>query len=193
MKPAIPKGVSESRSIFIPGAVPSSKNSKEIGFYFLPHGVTSKWFINKSGEFKAIRPTLRSSDQTEEYVKQIAPFIIENKQRFKQLLKGQPKPYILQLFFVRKTKALFDWQNPTQCISDVISGSFWKNHKTIPHVATQWIDSDDIEQVLFIPPLTEPFYSVDKHNPGVWITVIERVAAPKAEQIDMFNLADENN
>lgn len=168
----IPPNVDPNKSIFLPGAVPSAKNSKMIGFYYCGVGKTSNWKFNKNGVNKDITPTLRSSDQTEAYIKHIAPYIIENKQRFKALIKDLPKPYIIQLHFVRKTKAKFDFQNPTQCIADCISGSYWKKHDKIPHVATQWIDDDDIDTALFIPPLAAPFYSVDKDNSGVWITVI---------------------
>ena len=183
--PQPPKGINPEMSIWLPGAVPSAKNSKEIGFFFKPKGAESSWYIKKNGEFKPIQPTLRSSDQTAEYIKHIVQHIIDNKARFKALVKDMPKPYIIQLFFVRKTKAMFDWQNPCQCVSDCISGSYWKNHPKIPQIVTSWIDTDDISNVLFIPPLQEPFYSVDPANPGVWLSVIERKPEVKAK--DLFD------
>ena len=183
-----PPGINPEKSIWLSGAVPSSKNSKEIGFFHKAKGETSNWFIKKNGEYRPIQPTLRSSDQTEEYIKHIVQQIIDNKKRFKELVNDLPKPYIIELFFVRKTKAMFDWQNPTQCISDAISGSYWKKHPKIPQVVTQWIEGDDIGNVLFIPPLREPFYAVDKDNPGVWLTVIRRepVSKPVGQIMDLF-------
>ena len=67
----IPKHIDPSKSIFLAGAVPSAKNSKMIGFYYKKSGETSSWYFKKGTEFKAITPSLRSSDQTEEYIKDI--------------------------------------------------------------------------------------------------------------------------
>ena len=173
-----PIGINPDKAIFLPGQVPSAKNSKQIGFYFKAKGEESSWYFKKNGEFKAITTTLRSSDQTEDYLKEIVQHIIDNKKRFKELVRDMPKPYIIQLHFVRKTKALFDFGNPVECIADCISGSYWKKHPKIPQVVTQWIDVDDIENVVFIPVLAnmlqgKALYSVDPQNPGVWIVPLD--------------------
>ena len=176
--PTPPQGINPETAIWLSGAVPSAKNSKQIGFYYKKAGEESSWYFKKNGEFKAITPSLRSSDQTEEYIKDIVQQIIDNKKRFKELVKDMPKPYILQLHFVRKTKAMFDFGNAVEAISDAISGSYWKKHPKIPQVVTQWIDVDDIENVVFIPVLANmlsglPLYSVDKLNPGVWLQPLD--------------------
>lgn len=174
----IPKGINPDKAIFLAGHVPSSKNSKQIGFFYKKAGTTSSWYFKRGTEFKPITPTLRSSDQTEEYIKHIVQQIIDNKKRFKELVKDMPKPYIVQLHFVRKTKAMFDFSNAVEAVADSISGSFWKRHDKIPQIVTQWIDVDDIENVVFIPVLSNmlsgaPLYSVDKENAGVWIMPLE--------------------
>lgn len=162
--------IDESKSIFLSGDVPSSKNSKEIGFFFVKEGETSNWFFNMKGTLRGIRPTLRSSEVTEAYVKMIVPQIINNKKRFKELVEGKPNPLVIQLHFVRKTHGRWDFHNLVQAVADSISGSYWKHDKQIPHIATQWIKDDDVSNALFIPPLTGEVYTVDKTRPGVWIT-----------------------
>ena len=174
----IPKGINPDKAIFLAGHVPSSKNSKQIGFFYKKAGTSSSWYFKKGTEFKPITPTLRSSDQTEEYIKHIVQQIIDNKKRFKELVKDMPKPYIIQLHFVRKTKAMFDFGNAVEAIADSISGSFWRKHDKIPQIVTQWIDVDDMANVVFIPVLSNmlsgaPLYSVDKENPGVWIMPLD--------------------
>lgn len=164
--------VNPDTSIFLSGNVPSSKNSKEIGFYFLKAEEKANWFFEMKGQLRKIRPTLRNSDLTEEYIKMIVDQIILNKKRFQQLAAGKPLPLIVQLHFVRKRHGRCDFHNLCQVIGDCISGSYWKEHKQIPHIATQWIADDDMSNVLFIPPLQAPFYSVDPQNPGVHISVV---------------------
>jgi|GEM_PF-6485380 len=100
---SIPPGIKPEKAIFLPGHVPSSKNSKQIGFYFKPKGEASSWYFKKNGIMCPITPTLRSSDQTDAYIKHIVQHIIDNKKRFKELVKDMTKPYIIQLYFVRKT------------------------------------------------------------------------------------------
>jgi len=176
--PTPPLGVIAEKAIFLSGNVPSAKNNKEIGFYFKKAGEHSNWGFLKDGKFKPITPTLRSSERTENYIKDIVQQVIDNKARFKQLVKDFPKPYVIQLFFVRKSRIKFDFGNAVETISDTISGSYWKKHPKIPQIVTQWIDVDDVENVVFIPVLAnmlagKQLYTVDKLNPGVWIMPLD--------------------
>ena len=184
-----PQGIDQNRAIFLSGHVPSSKNSKQIGFFHKKTGEESSWYFKKNGQFKPITPTLRSSDQTEEYIKHIVQQIIDNKKRFKELVKDFPKPYIVQLHFIRKTRSMWDFSNMVEAVADAISGSYWKKHKTIPQVSTMWLDVDDIENVIFIPVLAnmlagKPLYSIDKVSPGVWIMPLDIRA--KTQPNDIF-------
>ncbi len=165
--------IDKSKSIFLKGNVPSSKNNKELGYYFLKPAQESSWYIKKGDQFKKIRPTLRNSDRTEAYIKHIVAQIIEYKPRFKELVKNLPKPYIIQLHFVRDSRHRFDFGNAGQIISDSISGHYWKNDKKIPHIATCWVEDDSMDDLIFVPPLKPPFYTYDKVSPGVWLTVLD--------------------
>ena len=169
--------VKPENSIFLKGNVPSSKNSKEIGFYYLSKeklaaGEKSNWLYNLNGTYKMIRPSLRNSDIADEYIKAIVDQIITNKPIFKKMAEGKPLPLKIQLHFVRKTHGRWDFHNLVQIIADCITGSYWKNDPQIPHIATQWITDDDILNALFLPPMEAPFYSVDSKNPGVYISVL---------------------
>jgi|GEM_PF-6947346 len=83
---------------------------------------------------------------------------------------------------------MFDFSNATEAIADAISGSFWKRHEKIPQIVTQWIDVDDMANVVFIPVLEnmltgKPLYSVDKDSPGVWIQPLDiRTSVETTEQ-----------
>lgn len=172
-------------SIFLPGNCPSSKNSKDIGFYFLKHTDESNWYIRKSDEYRKIRPTLQSSKLTKEYVKHIAPYIIENRMKFLKLLEGLQKPYIIELHFVRDSKRAFDHINATQVVADIMTGHYWRNDPKIPHAATVWLNDDNMNEVMFIPPLTPPHYTVNPQKPGVWITVLRPTQIQ--QQVDLFS------
>jgi len=185
--PTPPKHINPETSIWLPRNVPSSKNNREIGYYFLKPEAVSTWHIKVGNVFKKIRPTLQSSDRTKEYVKHIAEHLIQNRRKFLSMIKDQPKPYFIELFFVRDTRRDYDFINACQIIADCLTGHYWEKDKKIPLSAIQWLEDDDCSNVYFLPPSQEPFYAVDKDNPGVWITVKKRepVSIP-IEQLDMF-------
>lgn len=82
--------------IYIPGNVPSSKNSRQ---------------KTKHGMFIA-------SPATRKWRELSAPFIFESKDKFLKLVQNLEKPYHIGFFFIRKTKHQFDWVNPLQTIQD---------------------------------------------------------------------------
>jgi hypothetical protein len=90
------------KEIFIPGNVPSSKNSKQW---------TGKMLIN--------------SKATRAYIKNSTEFYMKNRVAFQSMLKGKEKPYSLSLQFIRGTKHKFDYINPTQTIHDVMVKFNW--------------------------------------------------------------------
>lgn len=183
--PIAPKGIDTSRSIWLPKNVPSSKNNREIGYYFLNPADNSNWFIKIGEQFRKIRPTLRSSDRTEAYVKHIAPFLIENRRKFQELIKDLPKPYFIELHFVRDSRHKYDFINACQILADCFTGSYWKNDKQIPLNGIRWLEDDDCDNVYFLPPCSQPHYSLDKANPGVWLTVVDkRVKSQPNEEVN---------
>jgi hypothetical protein len=187
--PTPPLGVIAEKAIWLPRNVPSSKNNREIGYYFLKPTDTSNWFIKIGETFRKIRPTLRSSDRTEAYVKEIVDSLIANRRKFHELVKGFPKPYILQVHFVRDSKRSYDYINAYQILADCFSGHYWEKDKKIPLKAVQFIEDDDMANVVFIPVLANmlagmPLYSVDKVSPGVWVMPLD--IRPKTQPNDIF-------
>ena len=88
--------------IFIPGNVPSSKNSKQW---------TGKMLIN--------------SKATRTYIKNSTEFYMKYRVDFQKMLKGKEKPYKLSLKFIRGTKHKFDYINPAQTIHDMMVKFNW--------------------------------------------------------------------
>jgi len=89
-------------TIFIPGNVPSSKNSKQW---------TGKLLI--------------SSKTTRNYIKQSWPFWIENAEKFKAAASKLSKPLSISFLFVRKSKHKFDYINPCQTVQDIMVKAGW--------------------------------------------------------------------
>ncbi len=93
-------------AIFIPGNVPSSKNSRRW---------TGKYFIG--------------SKQTMRYYKETKGYWLKYKKDFKQMLKGldsqNKKPYKIAFKFVRKSRHKFDYINPAQTIQDQMVKYGW--------------------------------------------------------------------
>jgi Holliday junction resolvase RusA-like endonuclease len=128
-----------NKLIFIPGAVPSSKNSR---------------MLTRSGLFIA-------SKATQKYRKITAPLWLIHKPEFKAMLAGKPKPIIIGFHFVRKTRNKWDFINPAQTIQDEMTKA-------------GWIDDDNVDEVLPVPlSINGSFWSYDKTNPGVYITVMD--------------------
>ena len=142
------------RGIFIPGEVPSSKNSKEIGFIFLKRGTIGKIFIKRNGNYMPVRLNLNSSKATKRYVKERTIEYVSKKIPFKRLIKDKEKPYRICFRFTRKTKRKFDYINAAQIVQDMM-------------VKNGWVDDDDCVNVR--PYFIE--YKVDKENPGVLISI----------------------
>ena len=89
-------------SIFIPGNVPSSKNSKQW---------TGKMLIN--------------SKSTRAYIKATIEFYLKSRVGFQKMLKGKEKPYKVSLQFIRGTKHKFDYINPAQTVQDLMVKYNW--------------------------------------------------------------------
>ena len=90
------------KEIFIPGNVPSSKNSKQW---------TGKMLIN--------------SKATRAYIKATMGFYMGSRVDFQKMLKGREKPYKLSLQFIRGTKHKFDYINPAQTVQDLMVKYNW--------------------------------------------------------------------
>lgn len=89
-------------TIFIPGNVPSSKNSRVW---------TGKFFI--------------ASKQTTKWRKETENDWINNKESFLKSLENKEKPYKISFKFVRESKHKFDYVNPLQTIQDEMVKHGW--------------------------------------------------------------------
>jgi len=88
--------------IFIPGNVPSSKNSKQ-------------W----TGKF------LVTSKTVKKYVKQSEPYWIQFRPQFNREIKGLELPYRIKFTFIRNSRHKFDLANPLQTIQDLMVKYEW--------------------------------------------------------------------
>jgi len=88
--------------IFIPGNVPSSKNSKQW---------TGKMLIN--------------SKATRKYISNTRIYYMKNKMKFRKMLKNKRRPYKIYFKFIRGTKHKFDYLNPAQTVQDLMVKNGW--------------------------------------------------------------------
>lgn len=88
--------------IFIPGNVPSSKNSKQW---------TGKMLI--------------SSKTVRNYIKEHEKDWALYKNDFQKLVKNKPKPYKVTFYFIRDTKRKFDYINALQLPCDLMVKYGW--------------------------------------------------------------------
>lgn len=142
------------KAIFIGGEVPSSKNSKVIGYYFLPAGSSSNILARVRATLRPVRLNLNSSKVTKRYQKSAAMEYSLKKSEFKNLIKNLEPPFRVVFSFVRKTKRKFDYINAAQIVQDMM-------------VDHGWIEDDNCEYLI-------PYFEKWEHNknhPGVYISV----------------------
>lgn len=151
--------------IFIPGNIPSLKNSKvktSRGIFASP---TVSKFIRSLG----IQSFNSRKKEVKGYVDVTRPNQIEAlRAQFEQMKAGKGDPLIVGFHQVRKTKRLFDFGNSVEIIQDLFTAhDFWEDDD-VSHVfpVPMTIDGNLIDQN---DPRKEPLYSVDKDNPGVYI------------------------
>lgn len=88
------------KQIFIPGTVPSSKNSRIL------NTKSKRSFPSKT---------------TQTYIKDSKDYWILNKDGFLEMLVGKEKPYLIQFHIVRKTKHRWDFHNAMQVLCDLMT------------------------------------------------------------------------
>lgn len=144
--------------IFLPGNVPSLKNSK----IATPRGVFSSVTVKKYLRRYGIQ-SYSSSKKIVTGYKTIPdtfyPYVIQ----IKQLLEGLERPYLLGFHFVRDSKRAFDFNNATQILTDLFT-------------AYDMIEDDNSNIILPVPlKIDGKFHTIDKENPGVYITIIKEL------------------
>ena len=80
---------------------------------------------------------------------------LENKKKFKEMIKDKEKPYKIGFYFIRDSQRKFDYINIAQIIQDLM-------------VKYEWIEDDNCTEL--VPVFLG--YKVDKENPGVKIEVL---------------------
>ena len=141
--------------IFIPGNVPSSKNSRINTKNGSFASKTVKAYLNNLGiqSYSSRKKTVKG------YVNK--PNLIENlREDFLKQIEGKKLPLEIGFHFVRNSKRKFDFHNIVQVILDILT-------------ASDIIMDDNMDCVIpFALKIDNKFYSVNKECPGVWIKII---------------------
>lgn len=157
----VQKMAQEEGFIFIPGDVPSLKNSKQL-------------FKNK----KTGKNFITSSDACKLYIEETRMYWDMFRLRFKEMIRNKPYPLTIQLIFIRSEKRSFDYGNISQIIWDCMTGSIYykkTKNKELNKAITKrrlefaWIDDDDCDHLI---PNFSAGYGYDPKLPGVIIKVL---------------------
>lgn len=138
--------------IFIPGNIPSVKNSKVMGKY--PSKTVQKWL------------RLYGIQSYHTGKKQVRFFkTIPKQYDFEELMKPIKRltnyPTKLGFYFIRGTKHSCDFHNMCQIIADLM-------------VSFDIIPDDDMNHLLIFPlELNGKYFDYDKENPGLLIKILE--------------------
>lgn len=151
--------------VFIPGNVPSLKNSKVKTSRGIFHSPTVSKFIRSLG----IQKFNSRKKEVKGYKDPLRPNKLEAlRSSFEEMKKGKGEPLIIGYHQVRNSKRLFDFSNSVELIQDLMT-------------AHNIIEDDNVKYVFPVPmsidgrlineadPRAFSLYSVDKENPGVWI------------------------
>jgi len=151
--------------IFIPGNVPSLKNSKvKTG-----RGIFASPTVNKYIRSLGIQSFSSSKKIVKGYVDPSRPNKIEKfREQILKMKLDKDNPLFIGVHHVRNSKRRFDFSNSVEIIQDLF-------------VAHNFIEDDNVE-FLFPIPMTitgrlptvsnlrkEQWYSIDPDNPGVYI------------------------
>ena len=144
-----------NKLIFIPGNVPSSKNSRINTTKGSFASKTVKSYLNSLG----IQSYSSSKKLVKGYVNK--PNLIENlREDFLKQTSGKQLPLEIGFHFVRDSRRKFDFHNIVQVVLDLMT-------------AHNIIIDDNMDCVIpFALKIDSKFYSVDKENCGVWIKII---------------------
>jgi hypothetical protein len=151
--------------IFIPGNTPSSKNSRIATAKGSFHSKAVGTFLREIG----IVSYSASKKDVKHYKTKLCKFPFED---LREMLKYKQDGVqaMIGVHFVRKTRSRFDFHNICQIIFDLM-------------VAFDVIEDDNMDCILPFPlKMNGSWYSVDKENPGVWITLMN----PKEMLPDKF-------
>lgn len=136
--------------IFLPGNVPSLKNSKVATKHGVFHSKTVRKYLQALGV-----KSFSARSGVENYKTRPNMFEMHFRGQFDDI--SYPLP--IGFHFVRSTKRQFDFHNAVQIIADLL-------------VAHRFIEDDNMDCMIPIPMVINgKWYSVDKRQPGVIVKV----------------------
>lgn len=135
--------------IFIPGNIPSLKNSK-------------RWIPPKKlNNGKMSKGRLIMSKTVEKYLKTYEMLWPMHKTQFLNEIKNLSPPYHIGFHFIRDTRRRYDWINACQIVQDLM-------------VKYNWITDDNIDYLFPHPfEIDGQFSSHNPKNPGVYVKIIK--------------------
>ena len=142
--------------IFVPGNIPSSKNSKVAtgkGMFHSPS--VRKWL-----QFIGVKSFSSGKKSYENYKTRPNKFEALTES-FLELKKDTGKPIFIGFHFVRDSRRKYDFHNAVQILFDLMT-------------AHGWIEDDDTTEVYGVPfRLRGEWQTIDKENAGCYICVLE--------------------
>ena len=142
--------------IFIPGNVPSLKNSKIKTSRGIFPSKTVKNYLSDLGIQRY------SASRKEVVGYKTKPNLIEKlREKFNNVLEGKEPPFEIGFHFVRKSKHKFDFNNANSLLADLFTsyGVIEDDNMDIFHPSILYIDGKG--------------YKYDKENPGVFINILK--------------------
>lgn len=152
----------ETELIWIPGNIPSLKNSKPNG-KFHPKTV-QKWL-----QFLGVKSFSSRRRTYENYKTRPNKFEALTDEFLALKSKVTSRPLFIGFHFVRSSRRRYDFHNTDQILFDLMS-------------AHRWIEDDDTLEAYGVPlVIGDEFQHYDKNNPGCYITILseEQVAEYK--------------
>ncbi len=144
-----------NKLVFIPGNVPSLKNSK----IKTSRGIFSSKTVKKYLTNFGIQRYSSSKKEIIGYKTRPNIFQDEIVPQILKLLENKEAPYEFGFHFVRGTKHKFDFNNANQLIADLF-------------VAHSVIEDDNMDYFLPYPlKINNKAYTIDKENPGVYVFI----------------------
>lgn len=153
--------------IFLPGNVPSLKNSK----VKTKNGIFSSPTVSKYIRALGIQSFHSRKKIVKGYKDPSRPNQFEAlRPEWDAMMQGKEFPIVIGYHQIRNSKRLFDFSNSVELLQDLMTSHDFIEDDNVKFVfpVPMTIDGDLIDPKY---PRKEPLYSVDKNNPGVWIKI----------------------
>ncbi len=140
--------------VFIPGNIPSSKNSKIATAKGVFHSTAVGKFLREIG----VQHYSASRKEFKLYKTKPCHFPVDS---LRALFKDVQYPCLIGFHFVRNSKRKADFHNLVQIVLDMMT-------------AADIIPDDDMSHIFPVPYLKEgKYFTVDKNIPGVFIKILQ--------------------